>query len=188
MRIPERWTFQRAGEVEEFRGWLADEKAGLLRGEKYLDRRCTVLGRDGWTSQGRSPREAVLPVRQHLLMCLFCDLAFVWFYRPLRLADDFFVLRCDLCDLNCSALVLVLVLVLERHPERVGELRGHHSWHRHKRRHPRQSFKPLEVNVVPSVIQLSDRPGVHTVARVQVGCLYANKVPVREVQSLGYAQ
>ena len=86
-------------------------------------------------------------------MCLFCDPAFVWFYRPLRPADDFFVLRCDLCDLNCFA--LVLVLVLERHPERV-ELRGHHSWHRHKRRHPRQSFKPLGVSVVPPLVELSD--------------------------------
>jgi hypothetical protein len=58
MRIPERWRFQRAGEVEEFRDWLADEKAELPRGE---DRRCTALGWDGWTSQGRSPRKAVLP-------------------------------------------------------------------------------------------------------------------------------
>jgi hypothetical protein len=36
------------------------------------------------------------------------------------------------------------------------ELRGHHSWHRHKGRHPRQSFKPLGVSVVPPLVELSD--------------------------------
>jgi hypothetical protein len=38
------------------------------------------------------------------------------------------------------------------------------------------------------LVELSDRPGAHMVVRVQVECLYANKVLVRKVQSLGYVQ
>jgi hypothetical protein len=76
-------------------------------------------------------------------MYLVCgDLAFVWLYRSLRPADGFFFLRCGLCDLICFALVLAREGRRERlYHERLGGLRVRRSWHHHKRRHPRQSFK-----------------------------------------------
>ena len=129
-------------------------------------------------------------------MYLVCDdLASVWLYRYLHPADDFFVLRWDPWDPTHFALVLDLVPVpvREEHPEGpchewVGELRVHHRGHPHRRRHPRQSFKQLESTLFPLLVRLSDGPGLHTVVKVQVECLYAYKVPVRGVQSLGYAQ
>ena len=79
-------------------------------------------------------------------MYLVCgDLVFVWFYRSLPPADGFFFLRCDLCDLTYFALVLVQEGRPERPcHERLGELRVRHSWHPHKKRHPRQSSKEFE--------------------------------------------
>lgn len=133
IQTPERRRFQPL--EEQFRDLLTDDKMGLPLPEKDSDRRSgTVLGRDGGTmggSQERSPREAV---RQHLLMYFVCfgDLAFVWFYRSLRPADDFFVLRCHLCDL------IRFALVLERS---FGGQRVPRSWRPHNIRHPHQSFK-----------------------------------------------
>ena len=129
-------------------------------------------------------------------MYLVCgDLAAVSLSRSHYPADrdDFFVLRFDPWDLIRFALFLVPVPVREEHPERpchewVAGLRGLHSWLRHRRRHPRQSFKQLESALFLLLVVLGDRPGVHMAVMAQVGCLYAYKVPVRGVQSLGYAQ
>jgi hypothetical protein len=117
------------------------------------------------------------------------DLAFVWPSHSPRPADGFFFLHCDLCDLICFA----LVLVREGRPERpcheqLGGLRGPHSWHPHKGRHPRQSFKYLRVSNVPPLVGLSDRPVVRTAVRIQAECSYADKVLVRKVQNLHYAK